>query len=271
MRPNFDEYAATSVKDPAYDPGNKFSMAWQSGLTGHRLGPRAGRRAPPRQPHDHQHERPVRPGVRGQGRDVRRQRRHAEPRDDRPGHRPRRPRRVDDWKAAAEKLTQPARRRHRAAVLRAELHRRASNGDVALTMAWSGDIFQTKLSGDPRACSSPCPTEGAMHLDRQHDDPQGAENPVDAMTLHGLRLRPRDRGPDERSGSTTSRRCRTSQAVRARAATRRPGDAGLRGRGRRARSCTRRPRTLAKSPLCRVLDRRRAAGVERHLPAHLQS
>ncbi len=34
MRPNFDANAADFAKDPEYDPGNKYSMAWQSGLTG---------------------------------------------------------------------------------------------------------------------------------------------------------------------------------------------------------------------------------------------
>jgi spermidine/putrescine transport system substrate-binding protein len=34
MRPNFDANAASWAKDPEYDPGNKYSMAWQSGLTG---------------------------------------------------------------------------------------------------------------------------------------------------------------------------------------------------------------------------------------------
>lgn len=33
-RPNFDANAASWAKDPNYDPGNKHSMAWQSGLTG---------------------------------------------------------------------------------------------------------------------------------------------------------------------------------------------------------------------------------------------
>jgi spermidine/putrescine transport system substrate-binding protein len=34
LRPNFDANAASWAKDPAYDLGNKYSMAWQSGLTG---------------------------------------------------------------------------------------------------------------------------------------------------------------------------------------------------------------------------------------------
>jgi spermidine/putrescine transport system substrate-binding protein len=33
-RPNFDANAATWAKSPFYDEGNKFTMAWQSGLTG---------------------------------------------------------------------------------------------------------------------------------------------------------------------------------------------------------------------------------------------
>jgi spermidine/putrescine transport system substrate-binding protein len=31
--PNFAKYASPSVKNPAYDPGNKYSIAWQSGYT----------------------------------------------------------------------------------------------------------------------------------------------------------------------------------------------------------------------------------------------
>ena len=34
MRPNFDANAADYAKDPVFDTGNKYSMAWQSGLTG---------------------------------------------------------------------------------------------------------------------------------------------------------------------------------------------------------------------------------------------
>jgi spermidine/putrescine transport system substrate-binding protein len=34
LRPNFDANAAGWAVDPTFDPGNRFSMAWQSGLTG---------------------------------------------------------------------------------------------------------------------------------------------------------------------------------------------------------------------------------------------
>jgi spermidine/putrescine transport system substrate-binding protein len=34
LRPNFDQHAASWAKDPFFDPGNKYGMAWQSGITG---------------------------------------------------------------------------------------------------------------------------------------------------------------------------------------------------------------------------------------------
>ena len=34
LRPNFTENAGDTVKSPAYDPDNKYTMAWQSGFTG---------------------------------------------------------------------------------------------------------------------------------------------------------------------------------------------------------------------------------------------
>jgi spermidine/putrescine transport system substrate-binding protein len=33
-RPNFDANVGAAFKDPAYDPGNRYTMAWQSGMTG---------------------------------------------------------------------------------------------------------------------------------------------------------------------------------------------------------------------------------------------
>src|SRR5438552_2079469 len=38
--PNFYKYASKTVRDPSYDPGNRYSVAWQSGLTGLAYDPR---------------------------------------------------------------------------------------------------------------------------------------------------------------------------------------------------------------------------------------
>ena len=32
--PNFYKYASRSVLSPNYDPGNRYTVAWQSGVTG---------------------------------------------------------------------------------------------------------------------------------------------------------------------------------------------------------------------------------------------
>ena len=72
---------AWPVKDPAYDPGNAFTMAWQSGLTGIGWDPEQVKALRPSKPDDHERDGSVRPGVRGEGRHVHRQR---GPR--RPGH-----------------------------------------------------------------------------------------------------------------------------------------------------------------------------------------
>ena len=61
MRPNFDANAAPFAKDPAYDPGNKFSMAWQSGTTG--IGYDTTKVTAP----DHEDGRPHEPRPRGNG------------------------------------------------------------------------------------------------------------------------------------------------------------------------------------------------------------
>ena len=41
LLPNFTKYAGDSVKNPSYDPGNKFSVTWQSGFTGLAYSPQA--------------------------------------------------------------------------------------------------------------------------------------------------------------------------------------------------------------------------------------
>ena len=45
LQPNFDANVGPNFKDPVYDPGNKYTMAWQSGITGHRLQHEVRRRA----------------------------------------------------------------------------------------------------------------------------------------------------------------------------------------------------------------------------------
>src|SRR4051794_15347329 len=46
LTPNFNKYAGPAIKDPAYDPGNKYTMAWQSGITGIGWNPKYVKKAP---------------------------------------------------------------------------------------------------------------------------------------------------------------------------------------------------------------------------------
>ena len=56
------------------------------------------------------------------------------------------------------------------------------NGDVAVTMGWSGDIFQLNLEGDASGLQFCIPDEGVIIWTDNMCIPMGAENPVDAIT-----------------------------------------------------------------------------------------
>ena len=61
---NFDRYASDLVRDPAWDPGNRYSAAWQSGLTGIAYRPEAVETAGAGA---REHRRSLRPGARRAG------------------------------------------------------------------------------------------------------------------------------------------------------------------------------------------------------------
>ena len=175
-RPNFDANASVAVKDPAYDPGNKYTMAWQSGFTGIGWDPDRSRLATV-EARDHEREGSVRTRVRGQGRHVQRQRGHAEPGDGRLGIEPDD---VDPGRLAGGRRpaaeAEGRRDRPRSTTTRAT-STRVENGDIAVTMAWSGDIFQLNLEGDASGLQFCVPEEGVMIWTDNMCIPLGAENP----------------------------------------------------------------------------------------------
>jgi spermidine/putrescine transport system substrate-binding protein len=61
--PNFYKNAGQRVQNRSFDPGNRFTIPWQSDLTGIGYNPKNTGR-------DHQLQRPLRPGIQGQGRHV---------------------------------------------------------------------------------------------------------------------------------------------------------------------------------------------------------
>lgn len=180
MRPNFDKYADVSVKDPAYDPGNKFTMAWQSGLTGIAWDPKQVAELRPDNPTITSMNDLFDPafagkvGMFGDNADMPNLTllgMGIDPTTSTP----------DDWNAAAEKLIAQrddgiVRQYYEQNYINA-----ISNGDVAVTMGWSGDIFQTNLSGDSEGLQFAVPDEGAIIWTDNMMIPKGAAHPVDAM------------------------------------------------------------------------------------------
>jgi spermidine/putrescine transport system substrate-binding protein len=182
QRPNFDKYAGDAIKDPTFDPGNKFTMAWQSGLTGIGWDPVQVAQLRPENPtitgindlFDPAFAGKV--GMFGDNQDLPNFAMLALgiiPEDSTP----------DEWQQTADKLTQQrsdgiVRQYYEQNYIQA-----LENGDVALSMAWSGDIFQTNVDNDPQGLQFAVPDEGAIIWTDNMCIPVGVENPVDAITM----------------------------------------------------------------------------------------
>ena len=173
----FARHASELATDPPWDPGNRYSVPWQSGLTGIGFRPEAvevlGRE--PRSIHDL-----FDPRLEGRvgmmidlmdlgsiallALDI-------EPETSTP----------PDWRSAAALLAS----QRAAGVVRryygqSYLHA-LRRGDVWLTQAWSGDIFQLNQEGHPEL-GFVVPREGAMFWTDNMVIPVDAQNPVDAIT-----------------------------------------------------------------------------------------
>jgi spermidine/putrescine transport system substrate-binding protein len=179
--PNFQKYADPSVKNPAYDPGNKYTIAWQSGLTGLAYNPKLTKR-------------PITsfndlfdPAFKGKitmfGDD-----------EDYPtmvmigmGIDPVKST-EEDWKRAAEKMKElrPQLREYIDNAGEAEV---LSSGNAWISMAYSGDIFILNNSGSPDI-KFVVPKEGAALWTDNMMIPKGAKHPLDAITYMDYVYRP---------------------------------------------------------------------------------
>jgi spermidine/putrescine transport system substrate-binding protein len=180
-RPNFDANASIAVKDPAYDAGNKFTMAWQSGLTGIGWNPEQVKALRPSKPEITSVMDLFDPAFKGKvgmfnnsadlvglvlvGQGV-------DPTTSTP----------DDWQAAADLLQQQKDDGVVRGYYDQSYTNALQNGDLALTMAWSGDLFQMNLEGDSSGLQFRIPDEGVIIWTDNMCIPIGAENPVDAIT-----------------------------------------------------------------------------------------
>jgi spermidine/putrescine transport system substrate-binding protein len=173
---NFDANAGPLVKNPSWDRGNKYTMAWQSGWTA--IGYNSSVIKNP-----------------GSSIDVLFDRRHAgkigmmndpqelgsigllaigvEPATST----------ESDWAKAAKKLQQ----QKSDGIVRAYYDQsyidHLKNGDIVASQAWSGDIFQADLNSKYRDLKLMIPDEGGMFWTDNMCIPMYARNPRDAMTL----------------------------------------------------------------------------------------
>jgi spermidine/putrescine transport system substrate-binding protein len=171
---NFDQYAADAYKDPSYDPGNKFTVPWQSGITGIGYNPElTGREITSFQDLLD----PAFKGKVGMFGDTLDLPNFAmvglgiNPETSTP----------DDWKKTVEAL---AKQRDDGIVRQyytQDYSKHLQSGEVWLSMAWSGDIFQLQQSGSPELKFA-VPDEGGVIWTDNMCIPAKAQHPVDAIT-----------------------------------------------------------------------------------------
>jgi spermidine/putrescine transport system substrate-binding protein len=179
--PNFDQNAGADFKNPSFDPGNKYTVAWQAGLTGLAYNPKLTKRPITK------FEDLFDPAFKGKitmfGDNV-----------DFPnfvmigiGIDPEKSTQ-DDWKRAAAKMKE-LKPQLRSFVDNAGEAEGLSSGNVWISMAYSGDIYQLNNSGSPDI-KFVVPKEGAVLWQDNMCIPKGAKHPVDAITYMNYVYKP---------------------------------------------------------------------------------
>jgi spermidine/putrescine transport system substrate-binding protein len=169
--PNFQKYASPSVKSPAYDPNSKYSVVWQSGFTGIGYNPKlTGREItsvddlwdPKFKGHVGMMSDNTELGSLGM------LKLGINPAKSTP----------DDWQKAANVLNQQkpnVRQYYDQSYITA-----LQDGDIWISQAWSGDIYQANLKGY-KDLKFVIPEQGVMYW---HDNmliPLHATNPLSAL------------------------------------------------------------------------------------------
>jgi spermidine/putrescine transport system substrate-binding protein len=179
--PNFAKNASPSVKNPGYDPGNKYTLAWQSGLVGLAYNPKLTKREIT------SWEDLKDPAFKGKitmfGDDT-----------DFPtsvmimmGIDPATST-EEDWKRAAQEA-EKLRPQLREFVDNSGMIDAMSSGNAWLSQAYSGDVYQLNNSGSPDI-KFVVPKEGATYWTDNMAIPKNAKHPLDAITYMDYVYRP---------------------------------------------------------------------------------
>jgi spermidine/putrescine transport system substrate-binding protein len=186
--PNFDKYAGPKFKDPAFDPGNKLSIPYQGGFTGIGYNPeRTGREITSwedlKDPKFKGHV-----GMMGNNEDLPNIALLAV------GVDPLKSTHADWEKARAwlDTVKPNVRNFYSQGYIDA-----LARGDIWISMAWSGDVFQQNLSGEKIGSKLKfvIPDEGGLLFTDNFLILKGARNPVSAMKLMDYYYRPEIAAP----------------------------------------------------------------------------
>ncbi len=170
---NYYQYSSKLVRSPAFDPGNKYTMAWQSGFTCIGYNSKYVKEPPTSLAalFDPKYEGKI--GMMGIASELGAQGLLSLGID--PANSTQ-----DDWNKAAAKLEQQkplVRSYYDASYIRA-----LKNEDTWISMAWSGDIFYAATYQGYDTLKVVIPEEGAMFWTDYMVIPYTAKSPLDAMT-----------------------------------------------------------------------------------------
>src|SRR6476661_2095706 len=182
--PNFTQYAAPRVQARDFDPGNKFTIPWQSGFTGIGYNPALTKREITSFADLFDPAFKGKVGMFSENQDTGNLALlgiGVKPESSTP----------KDWQKAADKL----KTQRDAGIVRKYYDQSyidaLSKGETALSMAWSGDIFQANLSAGNQDLKFVIPDEGGVIWTDNMCIPLGASHPLDAITYMNWVYQPR--------------------------------------------------------------------------------
>jgi spermidine/putrescine transport system substrate-binding protein len=182
--PNFTQNAAPRVQARAFDPGNRFSIPWQSGFTGIGYNPKLTKREITSFNDLFDPAFKGKVGMFSENQDLGNLvllGLGIKPETSTP----------KDWQKAADKLKQ----QRDSGIIRKYYDQTyidaLTKGETAISMAWSGDIFQANLSAGNEDLKFVIPSEGGVIWTDNMCIPLGAAHPVDAITYMNWVYQPR--------------------------------------------------------------------------------
>ena len=176
LRPNFERFADPAVRDPDFDPENRYTMPWQSDVTGIAYDPRRTGRSitSVRDLFDPEFAGEV--GMFGDLTDLPNLALLAA------GAAPETST-ASEWQGAAALVARQLADGIARVFTRQGSVDALSSGEIAITMARSVDVFRANPSGDASGTRFVIPDEGGLLWTENMVIPRGVQHPVDAMAL----------------------------------------------------------------------------------------